>query len=450
MSPKISDNYQKQLFKKIVRDVHRTRDIEMMKQQAAIALGQALRVSRCVFFTYDRSRQSLSVAQEYRESQLPSMLGVEIQLSEWPHLTEAIATLEPVVVTEPVPHAPLERHSMLVVPTSYQEQPNGLIGLHPCESHRRWTVGELEFLEDLAQQIGSAIAYATLHQELQEARQQVSESSRLKQDFLATISHEFRTPLNHIIGSLQLILDDMIDDSSEQREFIHQAHHSALHFLEMINHLLDFNKIKLRKISIKEQQTPINLTKLLKDVEQCSLNQIESKYLNWQLSVPSSRFDIFLYGNYRQLLQAILNVVGNAIKFTPQGKISMSVELLRKKIIVDKKELPGFVQIRVSDTGIGVPMEYQSRLFEPFFRVHEPYTSPYGGTGLGLALSKKLIEGMGGEIDFYSMGEGLGSTVSLRVPLYQDPITMSRPLKNSSEAKNLMEKLELTTVGDFR
>jgi signal transduction histidine kinase len=135
------------------------------------------------------------------------------------------------------------------------------------------------------------------------------------------------------------------------------------------------------------------------------------------MTQPSNSRSIFLQGNEKQLLQVMLNLVGNAIKFTNQGGITIEAETISHKVKNHEVDHPNRLEIRISDTGIGVPIEYQSRLFEPFFRVHEAYTSPYPGTGLGLSLSKKIIEGMGGEIHFYSMGEGLGSTVTVNLPL---------------------------------
>ena len=121
----------------------------------------------------------------------------------------------------------------------------------------------------------------------------------------------------------------------------------------------------------------------------------------------------------------MLNLVGNAIKFTHEGGISISMELIKKKIVIQNRELPGMVKIRVADTGIGVSLDKQDKLFQSFFQVDGDRTRQYGGTGLGLAISQKLVEAMRGTVNFYSLGEGLGSTVTFTVPLYQEPVIIS-------------------------
>ena len=424
MSEKQSRKSQ-QLLLQIAKSIHRTSNLERIWQQTARDLGSGLGASRCIIYSYQEDNQPLTVVAEYQQQAMPSMLGWEVRLEECPEIGRAIATLEPVLVDTTLPQENGERYSTLIVPTAYEDRPNGAIVLyhhlpkspiHPEPCPLLWSAAEIELVQEVAKQAGSAIASATLYHELQEARQQAQEAARLKHDFLGKISHEFRTPLNHIIGFLQLILDDMVDDTEEQREFIHEAHHSALHFLHMINDVLDFNKPKTNVI-LDLQLTPVNLHKLLKDIERCAFNQIESKQLTFKITQPSNSRNIFLQGNDKQLLQVMLNLVGNAIKFTHQGGIIIEAETVTHKVTPEEGHHPNRVEIRISDTGIGVPLEYQSRLFEPFFRVHEAYTSPYPGTGLGLSLSKKIIEGIGGEIDFYSMGEGLGSTVTVNLPL---------------------------------
>jgi signal transduction histidine kinase len=125
----------------------------------------------------------------------------------------------------------------------------------------------------------------------------------------------------------------------------------------------------------------------------------------------------------------MLNLVGNALKFTHEGDIKIIAEIVPKKINFNGLDLPGMVKISVSDTGIGISLDKQEKLFEKFYQVDGSRTKSYGGTGLGLAISKQLIEAMGGKISFYSMGESLGSTVTLTIPLSQLPILKSDLIK---------------------
>ena len=122
------------------------------------------------------------------------------------------------------------------------------------------------------------------------------------------------------------------------------------------------------------------------------------------------------------LPQILFNLIGNAIKFTQEGGVTISVDIVLKKTKFQDHQFPGMVRVRVADTGIGVSLDKQDKLFQLFSQVDGSRTRQYGGTGLGLAISQKLVETMGGEVHFYSLGEGLGSTVTFTVPLYQQPV----------------------------
>ena len=225
-----------------------------------------------------------------------------------------------------------------------------------------------------------------------------------------------------MIGFLKLILDGMADDPEEQQEFLHEAHRSAIHLLNLINDVLDIAKIEAGKMQI--DMAPMELRELFLDVENFTRPQAEQKGLTFDLILPPTRDEIMVYGNYQRLLQVILNLVGNAIKFTHEGSITISAEIKSQKVSFQGQEWPGIVKVSVEDTGIGVSLEKQDRLFQTFSQVDGERTRQYGGTGLGLAISQRLIEAMGGVVKFISMGEGLGATVTFTVLLYQEPVMM--------------------------
>jgi signal transduction histidine kinase len=172
---------------------------------------------------------------------------------------------------------------------------------------------------------------------------------------------------------------------------------------------------------------------LLVDVENFTRPQAQQKQLSFEIRTPDTRDEVILYGDYQRLKQVMLNLVGNAIKFTHEGSITISAEVLPGKVLVQDEEKPGSVKISVADTGIGVSLEKQDKLFQSFSQVDGSRTRQYGGTGLGLAISQKLIETMGGIVNFFSMGEGLGSTVTFTVPLYQDPVMVTAPVADSAD-----------------
>ena len=440
-----SARYQR-LLAQIARNIRRTLDLETIWQQTVHGLGNALEVSRCLICPYNNSsnEETLKVAAEYCRDSITPMLDSEIQISGEPYLAQALKFLEPVAVEHLSAEDAFQRKSMMVVATCYQDQPNGFIFLHQCDRARQWTAAEIELVRELADQVGTAIAHATLfsesqslavelqrlnsdlmdkHEELEVAREEAEAASRLKSEFLANTSHELRTPLNGIIGFLKLIIDGMADDPEEQINFIREAHDSALHLLDIINDILDVAKIEAGKMNL--DLGPVKLQELFGDVSGFTIPQAKQKSLNFQVQQPATYDEIVVYGNYQRLLQVMLNLVGNAIKFTHEGGVTISSRVVRRKEEFQGQEFPGFVEVRVVDTGIGVSLEKQDKLFQSFSQVDGSRTRQYGGTGLGLVISQKLVEAMGGDVYFFSMGEGLGSTVTFTVPLYEDPVIIS-------------------------
>jgi len=310
----------------------------------------------------------------------------------------------------------------MVVATCDRHQINELIILYPCDRSHCWNQGEMKMVRKVAEETSIIMANADIYQQLQAALEQAEEASRLKNEFLITINDRLRNPLNNIILSLKLILEeDMMEDPQEQREFIHNAHDSAMSLWRLIDDLLILNPDKQIK-KIDQNLDSVNLTELLSEVDRFTRPSALDKNLKLTIQKLQTRDEIILYSNYHQLLAVMLNLVKNAIKFTPEGEINISLKIIKKKITLDNQELPGLVQIRVDDTGIGVPLAKISGLFQPFGKVDGSTTATTGGMGLGLVISKQLLEAMGGEINFFSMGEGLGSTVTFTVPLYREPL----------------------------
>lgn len=421
----------RKLLGQIARNIRRTLDLNTIWQQTVESLGEALGASHCMICSYKPEHIQLQVVAEHRQMPVRSMLGQEIDVINQQGYCQALETLAPVVI-EKTENSNFQQ-LLLVIATCYADKPNGLIILQHCERSsgqqgelvdssrlREWTAEEIELVRELADQVGTAIAHATLYKQLEEARQQAEEASRLKSEFLANTSHELRTPLNGMLGFLKLILEGMADDPQEQEEFIQEAYRSGLHLLNIINDILDIAKIEAGKMEL--ELGSVRLHELFSDLEDFTRTQAEQKNLSLQIQMPATSDEIIVLGNYQRLLQVMLNLVGNAIKFTHEGGITISADVVRKKVIFQNQVLPGMVKVRVADTGIGVSLDKQDKLFESFSQVDGSRTRQYGGTGLGLTISQKLVEAMGGAVNFYSMGEGLGSTVTFTVPLYQEPV----------------------------
>ena len=410
------------LINQITRNIRRTLDLDIIWQQTVDSLGEALQVERCIICPYQSSSTKVQVIAEYCQPNLGSMLGLEIDMPSEPGFAQALATLQPIVVEKPQ-HPLFNQQRMLVVTTCYQDQPNGLIAVTLSKTCSQITLEELELAKEVADQLGTAIAHATLYKELEQARQQAEQATRRIREFLANVTHELRTPLNGIIGFLKLILEGMADDPEEQTQFLQEAHKSSIYLLDIINDMLDIARIEAGKMELELRS--ITLDELFSDLESFMGPQAEGRKLSFRIQMPPTSDEIIVYGDYQRLKQVMLNLVGNAIKFTHEGGITISADVVRKKVTFQDQQFPGMVRVRVADTGIGVSLDKQDKLFQLFSQVDSSRTRQYGGTGLGLAISQKLVEAMGGEVNFYSLGEGLGSTVTFTVPLYQQPVMVS-------------------------
>ncbi|MEA5468990.1 ATP-binding protein [Spirulina sp. 06S082] len=425
------DNYQ-EFITQVARNIHRnpyqnllsqisrtlriTLDAETIWQETARKLGQELGVSRVLMISCHPNTKVLKVETEYCKQPFKSLLRERLDTRREPYLQQALQTDEPIAI-DCVETALFEQKSVLVVSAFYQNKRNALICLQQCDRYRHWNNVEIELMRELADLMGIAIAHANLYKQAKQASEEAAEASRLKSEFLAGTSHELRTPLNGIINFLKFILDDMADDPEEEREFVEQAHKSALHLLNLINDVLDLARIEAGKMEVNFVRFSLNNTFI--DLDKKMRPLAEKQGLNFEIQLPETQESIFLYGSHQRLLQVLLNLVGNAIKFTHEGGVTIDVDITRKKVVVNDRECPGMARIRVADTGIGVPLDKQDTLFQKFAQVSGGRTRSYGGTGLGLSISQTLVELMGGKINFFSMGENLGSTVTFTVPLFE-------------------------------
>jgi signal transduction histidine kinase len=448
----VADRYHL-LLTQISWSIRRTLDLKTIWQQTVDGLGTTLTIDRCSIYSLHESAGIVTIEAEFcGGASDESWQGRDQILEDQATLRAAITRLRPSpLLDEPHPVIELDDddddrcvvtdqveidgvlHSRMVVATGYQDEVNGLIVLWRSES-AGWNDSELDFLEELADQVGTAIAHAELfnkseqlnkslvrkQEDLEEAINRAEEASRLKSEFLANTSHELRTPLNGMIGFLKLILDGMADDPEEQQEFLEESLKSAEHLLDIINDVLDLAKIEAGKLQI--EHSPVNLGEVLDQLQRSQTNSAIRKNLTFEIQIPQTRDAVILYTNYKRLYQVLLNLVGNAIKFTHDGGLTITTEFIRRKVTVQNHECPGMMMVRVADTGIGVSLEKQDRLFQSFSQIDGSTTRRYGGTGLGLAISQTLVNAMGGEVNFYSMGEGLGSTVTFTIPLFQEPI----------------------------
>ena len=316
--------------------------------------------------------------------------------------------------------------SKMIAPIIVQDELWGLLIAHQCEDYRCWQETEAVFLQHIAEHLAVAISQAGLYQQLQKQTDSLknrvvertqnlhdaliaAESADLtKGEFLSTMSHELRTPLTYIIGMSATLLRWSFGELSErQRSYLNTINHSGEQLLDIINNILDFAKISSGRAFL--------------DVSEFSLNSLVQEVMALFQSVAdkqevtlSLRFDVAsaqdtFHADTERLLQILSNLVHNAIKFTPAGG-SVTLRVMR-----DEQE----AVFQVEDTGIGISESQRGLLFEKFKQLESPFQRQYSGTGLGLAMTKRLVELHGGTIQVKS-AVGKGSVFSVRLP-FQTP-----------------------------
>ncbi|MGL5061524.1 MAG: sensor histidine kinase [Microcoleus sp.] len=270
--------------------------------------------------------------------------------------------------------------------------------------------------------------------ELEIATKEAQVANQLKDEFLRNISHELRTPLNGIIGFIQFVRDGYCDDRDEEMEFLQRAHDAAIHLLNIINDILDIAKIESGSFSLMLEV--IDLTEVLAEaldlvaVQQAT--KIEEKGLKFNL--PEDREPVAVHADPEKLKQVFVNVLSNAVKFTESGSITVSVSVrLESTKLTGESDFNGnaiesaargsgesdWIVVTVKDTGIGIDPEKQHKMFEPFVMADGSTTRKFGGNGLGLAISRKIIESMKGNIELHSAGIGRGTSVMISLPVMQ-------------------------------
>jgi signal transduction histidine kinase/HAMP domain-containing protein len=368
-----------------------------------------------VVYEYDEALQEFHVRATHRiEEELVEALQVApIQLGEGV-VGQAAATRAPVQVTDILDERELGAtrlrpmlgrlgyRSLLAVPLLREDRIMGGLTIYR-RATGNFSTEVVNLLQTFAAQSVLAIQNARLFREIDEKSQQIEGANRHKSEFLANMSHELRTPLNAIIGFSEVLGERLFGELNEkQAEYTDDILTSGRHLLSLINEILDLSKVEAGRMDLELSKFDLSLAI---DNARTFVRERATKHgITLDVTVDDRLGDFV--GDERKIKQILLNLLSNAVKFTPEGG----------RIGIKAKQADGFVEISVTDTGIGIAPEDQPKIFEEFRQVGTDYAHKSEGTGLGLTLAKKFVELHGGKIRVESE-VGKGSTFTFTLPM---------------------------------
>jgi signal transduction histidine kinase len=313
----------------------------------------------------------------------------------------------------------LDFSSVLLLPIGEPGNWAGVIGFGEIIQRREWEDNDIKLLRTVAQMIYAYLERVRNAQVVAEARDEALTASQFKSELLAKVSHELRTPLGAIMGYAQLLSfgsnGNLTDDQGEATDLIIG---SSKYLASLVNGILDQAQLESGQLTLV--YLPYNVRNLVNDVESIIRVLAEDKGLKFEV-VISPEIPEEQRGDQTRLQQVLTNLLGNSVKFTERGTISLYVYLCLRKICFE-----------ITDTGIGIPFEAQSKIFESFTQVDGSTTRRTSGTGLGLSISKQLVDMMNGQIKLTSR-VGIGSTFIVELPR-TEPSNESHP-KNDTTAR---------------
>jgi len=301
-----------------------------------------------------------------------------------------------------------DTRSELAVPLRKGSQVLGVLDIQ-SENLNAFSMDDVSLMQSIADQTAVAVDNARLLADRQSTILQLQELDRLKTEFLTSMSHELRTPLNSILGFAEILLEGIDGELSDYaRNDISLIHNSGEVLLAIINDMLDISKIEAGLMEIVPESLVVS--KVMEEIMDVSISLVKGKPVEVTLTIQDGLPEI--YADKIRLKQILMNIIGNAIKFTPKGQVTIAVNLI-------SEPLPPMVCFTVIDMGIGIPKDKQKQIFLRFKQADMSKTRIYGGVGLGLAISKKLVEMHHGQIGVRSE-VGQGAEFFFTMPLAQE------------------------------
>lgn len=382
-------------------------------------LGEKTSVDRVYLFknSYDEKTDILYMSQVYewvRENISPQIDNQELQLlpyhpvfSDWYELFSNGDYFWSLVENLPEDKKKIMEAedilSILEVPVKIKDELWGFIGFDDCSTRRTWDQSEISILKAAAGSIGGAIERERANNELIAAKENAEEMNRLKSNFLANMSHELRTPLIAILGYAELLASE--SENNATKSMLETIHSGGTRLLETLNMILDLSKIESGKVIITPE--PVNIKDMISETAALFRTLALKKDIYLKTNFSDDNFNIML--DKRFLRSVLNNLIGNAIKFTQKGGVTISVGLYTE---TENSQLT----IKISDTGIGIPESSRKIIFDSFRQASEGFNRHYEGTGLGLTITKKYVELLNGNIEVESeVGKGTDFKVTIPV-----------------------------------
>lgn len=272
--------------------------------------------------------------------------------------------------------------------------------------------------------------------DMQVAKEEAEKANEAKSQFLANMSHEIRSPLNAILGFSQIMSMNTIgrDVDPEFKQYLDNIKLSGQNLLELINNILDLSKIEAGKVNLSIET--VHIKQLFKGIYQINKVKAEEKQIEFSYDISSNVPD-FIESDRTKLNQILMNLVTNAIKFTPPTKrVTMNLSMDGRDLVMN-----------VIDTGVGIEQERITQIFEPFVQADNSITRRFGGTGLGLTITKKMTQVLNGTINVYSI-PGVGSTFSVKLPLRNLPLSNEVTAEQSEPIPAQLKKSTVLIVED--
>ncbi len=302
-------------------------------------------------------------------------------------------------------YPPDQLFQLAILPLIIQEQVIGFIAFEAAN---------LEPCAVIMRNVSAALRSSQLYHAAAEGQRLAEEANRLKTRFLSTVSHELRTPLNVIVGLSELLLREQAQGHVAPAQDLERIFASAQHLGFLIRDVLDLASSDAGQLRLSCE--PLDLSEVLRTVIATGEQLARDKGLTWRAQLPDSL--PYVWGDRTRLRQVALNFISNAVKFTPHGRVELAVAVTEEHVTVS-----------VRDTGLGIPLSEQESIFNEFYQSERTATRGFGGLGLGLAISRHLIELHGGTIGARASGvEGEGATFFFSLPILREPIAPTEPL----------------------